>query len=139
MVNVKYGRSEAYIKLGPLNPPMPLVAVRIQGGGRYFDTRGLIDSGADVTSFNAELLVPLGLNWDNGRLGNIRGVTGAPEEARIFDLRLTVCGHAFISSVQFTKSHIREFGLLGRADFFRAFRVGFDQRSEVTLLHPLAP
>lgn len=137
---VRYGRSEPYYKLNPTDQiARPYIPVQIQAGGRHFDTVGLIDSGADHTSFNADLLLALGLQWSDGTYSEIAGMNGQPEEARLFNLNLIVRQHRFPATVWFTKSHITMFGLLGRDSFFNAFRVGFDQRAELALLHPLAP
>ena len=42
----------------------------------------------------------------------------------------------FRARVHLSPTWTTDFGLLGRADFFRAFRVAFDERAETLYLDP---
>src|SRR5437899_10346513 len=53
VITVKYRSLEPYSQMLPPEPFRPFVAIRLHFGGRHFDTRGLIDSGADDTVINS--------------------------------------------------------------------------------------
>jgi hypothetical protein len=61
-VTVRYARTESYSRLRAGEPYRPYLAVRIQSGGRHFDTVAIVDSGADSTVFDKQLAAVLGLS-----------------------------------------------------------------------------
>jgi len=133
---VRYRRSEPYSVLSTVAPvARPYLPVRLQYGGRFFDTLGLIDSGADCSLFNLEILSQLGLERTQGRLEPTTGL-GGDAATWYFDVHLIVLRQRFLAKVGFAAELPRGFGLLGRADFFRVFQVGIDQRNTMALLHP---
>lgn len=137
-VTVRYRRTERYLTPpfgGPIRPYLP---VRIQVGGRFIDTLGLVDSGADASLFNADIALALGFTLTLGQEHPIGGI-GGNAVAWDFDVVLSVAGERVPAKIGFSPTSPREFGLLGRTDFFAAFHVGFDQRGLQTHLHALPP
>ena len=135
-VTVRYAKSESYSALASGMPSRPYIAVRLQSGGRHVDTMGLVDSGADTTIFHEDFATPLGLVLDPSLARPVSGIGGGAP-AWFFDLYLSAAGKRFRAEIGFSQGVPREFGLLGRADFFMAFNVGFSQRTSQFLLHPL--
>jgi len=136
MPKVNYGLTQPYAPL-PMDPTLrPYVSVRLQVGGRYLDTMGLIDSGADSSLFNEQYALGIGLDLSKGHVSTTRGV-GGQITLVYFDIFLTVRSHRFPARVGFSQQWPPQFGLLGRSDFFQAFNVGFDQRNQQVLLHGL--
>lgn len=135
-VTVKYRHLEAYRSLQPGEPLRPYIAVRLQHGGRFQDTLGLIDSGADTSLFHLQWAPVLGLTLDPAAMSNTMGI-GGNAATWYFDIFLTVAGRRFPAHVGFSSSMPTAFGLLGRTDFFTAFAVGFDQVGYQALLSPV--
>ena len=135
-VTVRYRRIEGYQR-SPINQVMaPLVAVRIAFSGRAVDTLGLVDSGADVATFNDAWAQPLGIDLTKYPTGSSTGIGGGGTSRHV-PVMLTACGKRFSATVSFSPLAPTPFGLLGRADFFEAFNVGFDQRNYQLLVQPL--
>ena len=109
----------------------PIVAVRIWRDNNFVDTEAMVDSGADYSVFSAELTDELGLRLTDGTPQTLRGIGGAVSGyLHSVGLQLlsggatnSVRGNVFF--VQNLSSNIRN--LLGRHDFFRALRVGFNE------------
>lgn len=134
-VNVRYARTEAYRPIHPGEPSRPYLPVRIQRGGRYVDTLGIVDSGADNSLFDKQIALVLGLTLDPSTTEPLDGV-GGTSRGWYYDL-FSVAGKRFPARVCFADWRL-DCGLLGRADFFKAFNVGFDQRNSRFHLHPLS-
>ncbi len=136
MPKINYGLTELYSQLPMIPLARPYVAVRLQYGGNYYDTMGLIDSGADSSLFNEQFASVLGLDLSQGQTGSSLGLGGTAPVV-YFGIFLTVRGKRFSANVGFTKGIGPQFGLLGRRDFFQVFLVGFDQPSQQFFLHRL--
>jgi hypothetical protein len=122
---VNYGGTEPYSIIPPHRRLRPYVAVRLQSNGKYWDTFGLVDSGADIVMFNQAWAGPLGLVLTPGAEEAIGGIGGSAV-AWFFNIHLTVKSKRFASRVGFGSTIPREFGLLGREVFFDTFNLGFD-------------
>lgn len=123
-VKVNYGGAEPFSVIPPHTAKRPYLPVRLHSNGKYWDTFGLVDSGADITMFNEAWAAPLGLVLTPGTEKPIGGIGGGAF-AWFFDIHLTVKTKRFAARVGFGKTIPREFGLLGRESFFDAFRLGF--------------
>jgi hypothetical protein len=103
----------------------------------------LVDSGSDRSLFSAALAPLLGLDLDDlaraaqARPTAARGV-GGEETVFAVDVQLTVATIRFPARIHLSSRWDLRFGLLGRADLFRAFRVAFDERAETLYLDPYA-
>lgn len=126
MIRVEYARYRAYSKPAGAASLGPYVAVSLQHGGRHHDTLGLIDSGADSTLFNLQWALAFGLPLDPTKAEPGGGVGGAIKVWR-HKIHLIALGQRIEADVAFTDGWRMEFGLLGRADFFPFFDLGFDQ------------
>ena len=127
-----------YRQLALEDPLRPLVPVQIRYGDALVNARGLVDSGADRSLFSAGLAPALGIDLSHlpaPRVGSARGVGGA-ESVVAVDVQMSVVGVRFSARIHFSSAWSTEFGLLGRADFFRAFRVAFDERAETFFFDP---
>ena len=134
--HVKYKHSEPYSDLPTDAVLRPYLSVRIQSGGRFVDTLGLVDSGADSSMFHLDFARVLGLDLNSVAPTDTLGI-GGTASVWTFQVNLTVLRHRFPASVSFSGTAPKEFGLLGRADFLHAFRVGFDQRGHRALYQDL--
>jgi hypothetical protein len=96
----------------------------------------LVDSGADSSLFHVEWAALLGLHIDPGKAVVVTGIGGGTK-CWFLDLYISVAKNRFPAKVGFTEMVSKDAGLLGRADFFQAFDVGFDQRGARVLFHEL--
>jgi hypothetical protein len=135
-MRVDYSRTESYQAPVLGMGEGPYLSVRIQHGGLKFDTFGLVDSGADYSVFNKEIADYFGFDTNRHPDGSLRGIGGSPPFWK-FDVVVKILGRAIPMEMAFSPGAPQEFGLLGRADFFDVFRVGFSQRDRQVLLHPL--
>lgn len=131
---LEFGRIEDYSSQGG-SPMRPCLAMRLQNGQAFFDTLGLVDSGADRSLFHIEHALALGLVLNPAMAQQVESV-GGTSQAWYFDIQLSVGSELFSARVGFSAGCPREFGLLGREDFFRAFDVAFQQTQLRFLLQP---
>ena len=115
---------------------VPQVVTKIRGpNGRTVTSVAVIDSGADQTVLPLEWAQPLGVDLAGTKAkGILYGQTWRDayevEQSLVFELVGT--GVAFMIAPCFSDAHDQV--LLGRQDFFRHYRVTFDQRArQVTL------
>jgi hypothetical protein len=107
---------------------MPAIPVRLHGAnGRAVKVIGLIDSGADCACFPVVWADLLGV--DLALCTVRRGSTAGGSVEQYYwepGLRAEVAGQEVRLTGVFTSTPV---ALLGRNDFFRIFRVDFDERS----------
>lgn len=100
-VIVRYTHTHPYFQLAPGEPFRPYIPVRLQHDGRYLDTLGLVDSGADSSMFNAQFAQALGIDLNKGRTSSTRGIGGFIP-VWYFNIHLSVYGMRFAANVAFS-------------------------------------
>lgn len=113
----------------------PIIRIGIQHGHRALDYDVLVDSGADMNVFEADLGQALGIDLSSGIPIEIVGATGEPTSAFIHPVTLTVGNYAFTAPVAFMPA-ATPYGLAGQRGFFDHFKVTFDWLAEVIELAP---
>lgn len=136
MPDVHYSLVEPYRRLPGVEAARPLVSVRLKEGESHVDTWALIDSGADCSLFHADWAEVFGITLDPQQLQVTQGLGGSIP-VWFHEMELEVCGMLLLCRVGFSPAAPRAFGLLGRADFFSAFLVGFKHPDAVVLLQPV--
>ncbi|MFA5867380.1 MAG: hypothetical protein WC891_05390 [Actinomycetota bacterium] len=95
----------------PFHPPTPTVA--------------LVDSGADKSLFNLEILLDLGVSiapMPKVQCGGVGGVVQGVE----YPVEAYICGHKVkLKTIWTPAGKGKQFNLLGRDDFFKFFKVTF--------------
>lgn len=135
MINIAYELELGYqLPLTWRHPvKKPIVAVRISVGTNYQDTLALVDSGADYSIFYAEFAEVLGLKLTDGRLIRLIGLDNKQYPGYLHPIAIRLLDapsswSAIPAQVIFRENHPKRLGnLLGRRDFFRALRLGFDE------------
>lgn len=108
----------------------PYVVVRLAHGERHKDVISLVDSGADLCLFHADIGRLLGLQVEAGKELNFQGVSGAGARAHVHRVVMTVRGLSSMNvDVGFTDSMAVGTGLLGQQGFFQQLRIAFDLRN----------
>src|SRR3989338_3062312 len=111
----------------------PVVDLRLAGPTGALVVKALVDSGASYSVFRAEVLEYLGIPIERGERVYLEGIGG-----RILGYRhrvlAQVAANTFSLLVIFSQELTVSFNLLGRENFFRQFRVLFDERSRIVRL-----
>lgn len=113
----------------------PVVDVTLTGARRPLTIKALVDSGASWSVFRAEVLEYLGVPLTQGKRVYLEGIGG-----RILGYLHRLPAHVgatpFPFTVVFSQELTVSFNLLGRENFFRQFRVTFDERARLVRLEP---
>lgn len=103
----------------------PLIMVKIKYKTMSFYTWGLLDSGADRTSFNKEIGKNLGIDFNSCTMSTAQGISGNEQEAWDTQVEIEVAGfekNIFKADVSFIES--KAIGvILGHTGFFEFFDV----------------
>ncbi len=116
----------------------PLIPIKISMGNNIVSYAALIDSGADICIFHAELGKYLGLDIESGKREEFGGVQergGA--HAYLHKVTLNIGGWDYETTIGFSSS-IADYGygILGQRGFFDHFKVCFEQKKEMIELKP---
>ena len=98
------------------------------GGTRTPEFLALLDSGADLSMFHADLAVYLGIDLATCQTAQSGGIGGVVATF-ICPIQLEVERSSFRAEVMFSAQIPPTVALLGRHSVFERFRFGFDQRS----------
>jgi hypothetical protein len=95
-------------------------------------SRALVDSGCDITSFPKDWAADLGIDWD--ACNEFQGVTAAGQDITDLPRRWQPGVDALVFGQKIHLEAVFRPGLpiilLGREDFFSYFKVAFDQRGK---------
>jgi len=97
-----------------------------------------VDSGADISYFGAAHARFLSLDIQSGVMDGCTGIGGPSACYYHQDIRIEVGGHELTLGAHFSRSWGNDFAILGRQDFFDAFRVVIDEKRrfvELTVHH----
>jgi hypothetical protein len=140
MIETRYSYAIPYLYDAGSGKRYPGLQVRISvplGGNSAVDLNAHLDSGAEFSVFNGEILVPgLGLDLLLGKAIRCESALGVSIEARMHPILIShsVLGE-FTLPVAVTTVNIRR-NLLGR-DFFNLIQAGFREWHETPFVTPL--
>ena len=111
----------------------PIIPLTISWGGASQSYWALVDSGADLCTFDAELGELLGLDVRSGKQVWFGGVQEADlAHAYLHEVFLTIGGQQYQTTVAFSYDlSDQTYGLLGQTGFFDHHIVNFDYAHEV--------
>ena len=123
-----------YKKYGP-HILRPVIPVEIVYKGRSILYEVLVDSGADLCVFDAEIGEVLGIDVVRGERQAIGGVTGTKESFFLHTITLKIGSVSYTARVGFLPNMARmSYGVLGQQGFFDHFVVAFDfHKKEIKL------
>ncbi len=121
--------SEAFPKrLSASRPVIPISLINGEKSVRHF---AIIDSGADLCIFHAELGEQIGIAVESGKLLRFYGISGEQLMAYFHDIKIEVGGYEFDCYAGFSRDLSNlPYGLLGQLGFFNLFNVLFDYNKE---------
>lgn len=115
----------------------PVIPIRLIKGTKDVRYHTIIDSGADLCIFHAQIGEVIGLTIESGKLLKFTGISGQQLTAYFHDLEIEVGGYRFDCYAGFSREmENMPYGLLGQVGFFDLFNVVFDyekQRIELKL------
>lgn len=118
-----------------LTPLIPLRLCSKDNAGRYVDFKALLDSGAHVSIFPAEIGEIIGLKIKNDKKQPIYGIGGQSIETYRHEVIIEIGGWPFDAIACFTYDKI-SFPVLGREGFFNLFEIKIDYSKETIELKP---
>ena len=111
-------------RLSAIRPVIPIQLIRGEKRVRYYT---LIDSGADLCIFHAEIGELIGIEVESGKLLQFSGISGQQLTAYFHDIKIEVGGYEFDCYAGFSRDTGNlPYGLLGQLGFFNFFDILFD-------------
>ena len=109
----------------------PVVPIEISCKNKSVIYEVLIDSGADICIFDAEIAQILRINILSGEKQTVAGITGTPEFYYIHEVTLNIGGWKHKAKVGFLKNISKQgYGIVGQKGFFDRYSVKFNLNKE---------
>ena len=105
----------------------PVIPVRLIKGTKDVRYHAIIDSGADLCIFHAEIGELIGITLESGKLLQFSGISQQQLNAYFHNIKIDVGGYEFDCYAGFSRDIDKlPYGLLGQTGFFSLFDVHFD-------------
>jgi hypothetical protein len=112
----------------------PIVPIVLFHGAQKLVTRGLVDSGANFSVFNAQVADTLGVDLRAGERVELHGLGRAV--GYIHQVGMALGKYRFEARAVFSSELTVSLNILGRSDFFQPFLITFDERGRKIRLEP---
>lgn len=124
-----------YKKLAP-GLIRPIIPVTLVHKDKEISYEALVDSGADMCVFPAQIGELLGLAVRSGREGPLRGVIGKEGKVYYHEIILDIGGNRTKANVGFSYDQTAQHGFLGQVGTFNIYSVLFQYRKETIEFKP---
>lgn len=111
----------------------PIVPLRFHIGKTIIDSGALIDSGATVSIFKQDVAISLGLEIETGEEIWLGGV-GGHIKGYLHKVKIEAAGKKFVCPIVFSREYFVSFNLLGRQEFFKRFKIIFEEKKNLLKL-----
>lgn len=111
--------------------PAPLVDIRLFGKARTYCVEAFLDSGADFSVFDVSSAVLIGLDYQKGKSMPITVGDGDRMTAFLHRVPVSFAGKIFSAPICFSSQLGAGFNLIGRAGFFKRFRICFYEKKRL--------
>ena len=113
----------------------PIIPIELEHTGK-FGYEVLVDSGADICIFHADIGRAIGLVIEDGELFELGGITGTKRIGYFHKITLRIGGVSYRTKVGFT-DNMRDdaYGMVGQKGFFDRFAIKFDYAERRLILH----
>ena len=109
----------------------PVIPIQVISGDKRVGYLALIDSGADVCIFHAEIGEIIGITIESGKEMTFKGVTGEELTAYFHDIKIGVGGYELDCYAGFSRGLSNmPYGVLGQMGFFSSFNILLDYNGE---------
>lgn len=117
---------------------LPIVSVRLTHKGKSLKIGALVDSGADISLFNADIATLLCIIPDTGKHYPIGTFAGGPDmDVWLHPIELTLNEYPAIAiNVAFTNLQMPELCILGQRGFFDNFQIRFERYKDLMEIFP---
>lgn len=117
---------------------MPIIPIGIGLDNSYAQYEVLVDSGAAINVFDAQMGELIGLDIPSGKKDWLEVVNGKRTEMYIHEISIEFPNfdYQFKTSVGFIKDCVWPYGLVGQRGFFNQFHIHFDQRKGIVDINP---
>ncbi len=115
----------------------PVIPIEVSYGNQSQSYEVLVDSGADMCIFSAQIGELIGIDIKRGKPFGVAGITGSVEEYYVYPVTITVGGWPYRIEVGFLPNLGRlGYGVVGQRGFFDLFTVKFDYQKGGIELNP---
>ena len=122
-------RSEAFPRRQ--SATRPVIPVTLINGDRKVTNLAIIDSGADLCIFHAEIGEQIGIDIESGKVQTFSGITREQLTAYFHNIKIGIGGHEYDCYAGFSRDLANmPYGLLGQVGFFDLFNIVFDYNKE---------
>jgi hypothetical protein len=109
----------------------PIITITVSHNGQSIRQEVLVDSGADICLFDAEIGELLGIPVTDGKEARLLGATSeTPQSYYLHPVTITVGGWDYPIEAGFVPNFTPAFGIVGQVGFFSLFVVKFDYQKE---------
>lgn len=124
-----------YKKLAP-GLIRPIIPVTLHYNNQSIMYEALVDSGADISMFPAQIGTLLGIDVKGGRKGDLGGVVGKSVDAYYHDIDIEIGDNVTHGTAGFIDESKFDHGFLGQLGIFSYYSVHFFYRNGVVELRP---
>lgn len=111
----------------------PVIPIVFVVGEKRIRSQALVDSGATISIFGEETANSLGIDIETGKRAILGGV-GGRIVGYIHNMKVRIAGKNFLCPIVFSREYLVSFNLLGRAVFFKKFRIVFEEKKNLLKL-----
>jgi hypothetical protein len=109
----------------------PVIPVTLINGNKKVTYLAIIDSGADLCIFHAEIGEQIGINIESGKVLTFSGITREQLTAYFHEIKIGIGGYEYDCYAGFSRNLANmPYGLLGQGGFFDLFNIVFDYNKE---------
>lgn len=111
----------------------PIIPIELRKGAINFQADALVDSGASMSVFQAEVAECLRINHKSGQKRLFQGI-GGKIAGYAHNIKANVGGTKFMCKIAFSDELETSLNILGRDNFFEHFLVCFDETAKKSIL-----
>ncbi|MBI2039811.1 retroviral-like aspartic protease [Candidatus Microgenomates bacterium] len=112
-----------------LGNTFPIIPLALAFTGKKKEFYALVDSGATISVFRAEVADSLGLVIEKGKEMYLGGV-GGRIKGYLHEVEIEIAGINFLCPIVFSREYLVSFNLLGREAFFPRYRIIFEEKKK---------
>ena len=112
----------------------PVVPIALEYAGKKREFVALVDSGASISVFRGEIAEILAIPIENGEETFLGGV-GGRIKGYIHRVKVEIAGKRFVCPIVFSYEYLVSVNLLGRQEFFKKFRIIFEEQKRRIILN----
>ncbi|PIP61102.1 hypothetical protein COW99_05760 [Candidatus Roizmanbacteria bacterium CG22_combo_CG10-13_8_21_14_all_38_20] len=111
----------------------PVIDLFVSKNNRTTRIFSLVDSGATISVFREDVAEQLNITIEDGKETFLGGV-GGRIKGYIHTLDVEIAGKTFPCPVVFSHEYLVSFNLLGREEFFKKFKIIFEEKKNLLKL-----